>query len=97
MTAEEKANEFLCKSIGVSLGSPLNAAYNGFIAGYAEAMRWRDPVDDPPRCNELMQIKYSDIFSNIVDYSHDRYIEDAGMWDIEQFANILVLAWRPIK
>jgi len=62
-----------------------------------EAMRWRDPVNDPPKCNDLMQIKYGDIFSNIIDYGHDRYLEDMGMWDIEQLANIKVLAWRPIK
>lgn len=68
-----------------------------YEAGYNEAMRWRDPVNDPPKCNDLMLIKLSDIFGNIVDYSLDRYLEDAGMWDIEQLANIKVLGWRPIK
>lgn len=72
-------------------------AYKAYLAGYNEAMRWRDPVNDPPKCNDLMQIKYGDIFSNIIDYSHDRYLEDMGMWDIEQLANIKVLAWKPIK
>ncbi len=38
-TAEEKANEYLDKISGDSLGSPINAAYSGFIAGYNEAMR----------------------------------------------------------
>lgn len=47
-TAEEKANEFLDKNIGDLLGSPFDAAYNGFIAGYNEAMRWRDPKEERP-------------------------------------------------
>ena len=68
-----------------------------YEAGYNEALRWRDPINDPPKCNDLMQIKYGDIFSNIINYGHDRYLEDMGMWDIEQLANIKVLAWRPIK
>lgn len=68
-----------------------------YEAGYNEALRWRDPIDDPPKCNDLMQIKYVDILSNIVDYSHDRYLEDMGMWDIEQSVHISVVAWRPIK
>ncbi len=96
-TVEEKARGYLDKISGDSLGSPINAAYSGFLAGYNEAMRWRNPIDDPPKCNDLMQIKYGDIFSNIIDYGHDRYLEDMGMWDIEQLANIKVLAWRPIK
>lgn len=68
-----------------------------YEAGYSEALRWRDPINDPPKCNDLMQIKYGDIFSNTIDYGHDRYLEDMGMWDIEQLANIKVLAWRPIR
>lgn len=67
-----------------------------FVAGYNEAMRWKDPKNELPKCNYLMQIKYIDIFSNIINYGHDRYIEDAGMWDIEQSVNIKILAWRPL-
>lgn len=36
-TAEEKFDEFLSKNGGNSLGSPINAAYEGFLAGYKEA------------------------------------------------------------
>lgn len=36
-TAEEKIDEFLSKNGGNSLGSPINAAYEGFLAGYKEA------------------------------------------------------------
>ena len=96
-TIEEKADEYIHSVVNGSMGSAVNAAYDAFIAGYNEAMRWRDPVNDPPKCNDLMQIKYGDIFSNIINYGHDRYLEDMGMWDIEQLANIKVLAWRPIK
>lgn len=107
MTPEEKANKYAEETI-LALYSDSELMQDfvkkqkkyakiDFLAGYNEAMRWRDPIDDPPKCNDLMQIKYGDIFSNIIDYGHDRYLEDMGMWDIEQLANIKVLAWRPIK
>ena len=106
MTVEEKAKKYADSIIQVVVPGTgvtftvddLNEfAQRDYLAGYNEAMRWRDPVNDPPKCNDLMQIKYGDIFSNTIDYGHDRYLEDMGMWDIEQLANIKVLAWRPIK
>lgn len=97
MTAEEVADKHLSETMKGSMGSPRNLFYDGFLEGYNEAMRWRDPVNDPPICNDLMQVKYGDIFSNTIDYGHYRYLEDMGMWDIEELANIKVLAWRPIK
>lgn len=108
-TAEEKANKYAEEAIP-TLDSDSNSeliqdfvqkqrkyAKVDFLAGYNEAMRWRDPNTDPPKCNDLMQIKYIETFSNIINYEHDRYLEDMGMWDIEQSVNIKVLAWRPIK
>lgn len=99
MTIGKKAKKLLATHDD---GSKECKIYNdGFLDGsewgYNEAIRWRDPINDPPKCNNLMQIKYGDIFSNIINYGHDRYLEDMGMWDIEQLANVKVLAWRPIK
>ena len=106
MTIEEKAKEYASKECPIIISGAMQTltidewselAERDYLAGYNEAMRWRDPINDPPKCNDLMQIKYGDIFSNIINYGHDRYLEDMGMWDIEQLANIKVLAWRPIK
>lgn len=36
---EEKADEYISSVINESMGSAVNAAYDGFIAGYKEAMR----------------------------------------------------------
>ncbi len=47
-TAEEKANEFLDKNIVDLFGSPPDAAYNGFIAGYKEAKKWNKIEDGLP-------------------------------------------------
>lgn len=45
-TAEEKANEYLERV--TPLSAPVNAAYNGYVAGYNEAIRWRDPKEKLP-------------------------------------------------
>lgn len=107
MTAEEKANKYVEKTILVLYSDSelmqdfvqkqMKYVKVDFLAGYNEAMRWRNPIDDPPKCNDLMQIKYVNIFSDDIIYEHDRYLGDMGMWGIEQSVDIKVLAWRPIK
>ena len=90
MTVEEKAKEYAEETI-LALYSDSDSeleqdfilklkkyAKVDFLAGYNEAMRWRDPNTDPPKCNDLMQIKYIETFSNIINYEHDRYLEDIG-------------------
>ncbi len=47
-TIEEKADEYIRSVINESMGSAVNAAYDGFIAGYKEAMRWRDLKEELP-------------------------------------------------
>ena len=57
MTEEEKAKEYLDEISGNSLGSPINAAYSGFIAGYNEAMR----CQSSPKIKQL-QWRYDEEF-----------------------------------
>jgi hypothetical protein len=38
-TAEEKAYKHLSEAMKGSMGSPVNSFYNGFLAGYNEAMK----------------------------------------------------------
>lgn len=86
-TAEEKANEFLDKNIVDLLGSPPDAAYEGFIAGYAEALRWRDPKEELPenvglylcKCEKKLGFYFDIVFFNKV-------------WRSDN-----VIGWRPIE
>ena len=56
-TVEEKADEFLSVIGSSSLGSPINAAYEGYIAGYNEAMRWISVEEDMPEHKKLVLVK----------------------------------------
>lgn len=96
-TAEEKANEFLDKNIGDLLGSPFDAAYEGFIAGYAEAMRWRDPKIELPHIGESVIVKYRTA-KNVEKHGVGRYINlgIGNPWTIEGSTSREVVGWRPI-
>ena len=104
-TAEKKANEFLNEISGDSLGSPINAAYSGFIAGYNEAMRWRDPEVEMPEFNKndypngdykryLIKVVRGSISKRI--YVEVGWLISANRWNVEMdWVN--VIGWRPIE
>ena len=79
-TAEEKVNEYLDKNIGDSLGSPINAAYSGFIAGYNEAMR----CQSSPKIKQLEWDFYGTYYSAetpVIDYlitQENDFVENDG-------------------
>ena len=77
-TAEEKAKEYLDKISGDSLGSPINAAYSGFIAGYNEAMRCQS---NP----KIKQLEWSEERSpdNNISYNHVKANSPLGMYTIQ--------------
>lgn len=97
-TAEEKANEFLDKNIGDLLGSPFDAAYNGFLAGYNEATRWRDPEVEQPENGEPVIVKYMTA-RGIKKYGIAKYFElgIGNPWTIEGSTGRKVIGWRPIE
>ena len=97
-TAEEKANEFLDKNIGDLLGSPFDAAYNGFLAGYSEAMRWKDPGVEQPEDGEPVIVKYMTA-RGITKYGIAKYFElgIGNPWTIEGSTGREVIGWRPIE
>ena len=55
MTAEEKAMVYLARV--TPLSAPVNAAYDGYVAGYNEAMRWRDPKVELPEEGVVVFVK----------------------------------------
>lgn len=110
---EEKANEFLDKNIVDLLGSPPDAAYEGFIAGYAEAMRWRDPKEELPEegVNVFVKMIRSGEYgeetiytsSHVVnDFYHDSESNPFGCEGYYPAGNggrvkVTVIGWRPIE
>lgn len=97
-TAEEKANEYLAEISGNSLGSPINAAYSGFLAGYNEATRWRDPEVEQPENGEPVIVKYMTA-RGIKKYGIAKYFElgIGNPWTIEGSTGRKVIVWRPIE
>ena len=97
-TVEEKAKEYLDEISGNSLGSPINAVYSGFIAGYNEAMRWQDPKEELPKIGESVIVKYRTA-KNVEKHGIGKYF-DLGIgnpWIIEGSTSRNVIGWRPIE
>ena len=97
-TVGEKANEYLDKISGDSLGSPINAVYSGFIAGYNEAMRWRDPKVELPENGEPVIVKYMTA-KGIKKYGIAKYFKlgIGNPWTIEGSTSREIIGWRPIE
>ena len=97
-TVEEKAKEYLDEISGNSLGSPINAVYSGFIAGYNEAMRFRYPKEELPKIGESVIVKYRTA-KNVEKHGIGKYF-DLGIgnpWIIEGSTSRNVIGWRPIE
>ncbi|KAF5072864.1 hypothetical protein DSECCO2_197520 [anaerobic digester metagenome] len=95
MTVEEKANVYLARV--TPLGAPVNAAYNGYVAGYNEAMRWRDPKEELPKIGESVIVKYRTA-KNVEKHGIGKYFNlgIGNPWIIEGSTSRNVIGWRPI-
>lgn len=104
-TAEEKAKKYADSIIQVVVPGTgvtftvddLNEfAQRDYLAGYNEAMRWRDPKEEPPINQDIVLVKtdndcYATAYfhgkvSGFICYGEDAYIE---------FGDII--GWRPIE
>ena len=91
-TAEEKAKEYSSQWIT----SARHQHEVDFIAGYNEAMRWRDPKEEPPTNQDIVLVKtdndcyatayYHGKASGFITYGEDAYVEFGE-----------VIGWRPIE
>jgi hypothetical protein len=107
-TAEEKAKEYAEETILV-LYSDLELMQDftqklkkyakvDFLAGYNEAMRWRNPKVEVPQTMDSVLVKYK-TRKGILKYGVGRYL-DIGIgnpWTIEGSVNRDVIGWRPIE
>ena len=83
----------------------LGVAHKSFIAGYAEAMRWRDPKEELPEFNKndypngdykryLIKVVRGSISKQI--YVAVGWLISANRWNVEvDWVN--VIGWRPIE
>lgn len=93
-TVEEKAEKYANKKYQDS--NEWVACYFGYMGGYAEATRWRDPKEEPPINQDIVLVKtdndcYATAYfhgkvSGFICYGEDAYIE---------FGDII--GWRPIE
>lgn len=104
MTAEEKAREYAdgmysntdSNDYSRTTAEEWDACYDGYVTGYTEAMRWRDPKEEPPINQDIVLVKtdndcYATAYfhgkaSGFICYGDDAYIE---------FGDII--GWRPIE
>lgn len=102
-TVEEKAQEYAMEFVkskysdiySVDAKFAFNAVKHDWLAGHAEAMRWRDPEVDPPTNKDVVLVKtdnncyatayYHGKASGFITYGEDAYVE---------FGEII--GWRPI-
>ena len=108
MTVEEKAKAYAKKRIVLenrdkfsdeaNLRAAEYYAYKAYLAGYAEAMRWRDPKVEQPESGEPVIVKYMTA-RGIKKYGIAKYFElgIGNPWIIEGSTSRNVIGWRPIE
>lgn len=102
-TAEEKAREYVSNQFSrlehsYEMQEMIFRTDEGFLAGYNEAMRWRDPEVEQPENGEPVIVKYMTA-RGIKKYGIGKYF-DLGIgnpWTIEGSTGREVIGWRPIE
>ena len=86
---EEKAKEYSSQWIT----SARHQHEVDFIAGYNEAMRWRDPKEELPKIGESVIVKYRTA-KNVEKHGIGKYFIS---WIIEGSIGREIIGWRPIE
>lgn len=71
---------------------------SGFLAGYNEAMRWRDPKEELPETGKPVIVKYRTA-KNVEKHGIGKYFNlgIGNPWTIEGSTSREVVGWRPIE
>src|SRR5690554_2861652 len=105
MTVEEKAKKYAEEAI-LTLHSESELMQDfvqklkkyakvDFLAGYNEAMRWRDPKVELPENEEIVQVKCHS--NNETWYEQLRYMKAHNVWACDQTIGAKVVGWKPIE
>ena len=89
-TAEEKAREASC-DYGIDDIQHRTMFASGYLQGYNEAMRWRDPKEELPE-DEQVLVKTDKDEILLVTYWVEK--GDCVYWDAPVYN---VIGWRPIE
>ena len=104
-TAEENAEGYANEMYLYEGINEWDASYDGYIAGYSEAMRWRDPEVELPEFNkkDYFNGDYKKYLIMVVEgsISRRRYVTvgwliSANRWNVEMDW-VSVIGWRPIE
>lgn len=106
-TKEEKAQEYadsihpvvLPETIIENTVADLNKfAQTDYLAGYSEAMRWKDPKEELPEIAETVFVKYR-VQNGTLKYSLGKYIYigKPNPWVIRGSSSGRVIGWKSIE
>lgn len=102
-TVEEKANEYVSNQFSrlehsYEMQEMIFRTEDGFLAGYSEAMRWRDPKEELPTAGEPVIVKYRTA-KNVEKHGIGKYFNlgIGNPWTIEGSTGREVIGWRPIE
>jgi hypothetical protein len=97
MTPEEKAKEY-SNSKGLYNEHGERLLYMGYLAGYKEVARWRDPKEVLPTAGEPVIVKYRTA-KNVEKHGIGKYFNlgIGNPWTIEGSTGREVIGWRPIE
>lgn len=95
-TVEEKAERYANEMYQDA--KEWDAWYDGYMGGYTEAMRWRDPKVELPEIVEPVIVKYRTA-KNVEKHGIAKYFElwIGNPWTIEGSTGREVVGWRPIE
>ena len=105
-TVEEKAEEYAGREIPIaytggtqtiSLTELRQAAIIDYLAGYNEAMRWRDPEVELPDDHVDVFVKVYSVIENEFDYYVDCVVSDDTGYRWFKRHGDNVAGWRPIE
>jgi hypothetical protein len=96
-TVEEKAKEY-SNSEGLYNEHGEILLYMGYLAGYKEVIRWRDPKEELPNIDESVIVKYRTA-KNVEKYGIGKYFNlgIGNPWTIEGSTSRAVIGWKPIE
>ena len=93
-TAGEKARDASC-DYGIDDIQHRTMFASGYLQGYSEAIRWRDPKEECPGKSLPVVVKYEVSDGHVKywveEYSYERFVHDAD--DI----GAKIIGWRPIE
>lgn len=99
MTVEEKAKEYAdnCEFLS-DYPHHNHSSYDGYLAGYNEAMRFRDPKVESPETGKPVLVKYRTA-KNVEKHGIGKYFNlgIGNPWTIEGSTSREVIGWRPIE